>query len=103
MAIILRLRGYALLEAGTVAEAMIGLAHNPSWVLLDLMLPDGNGIEVVRRIRETNMTTKVCLVTGCEIEMQDEALKAGANCAIRKPVVMDTLFQKLSASDDEIL
>src|SRR5882724_2361804 len=37
---ILRLKGYAALEAGTVAEALVALMQRPDWVLLDLMLPD---------------------------------------------------------------
>ena len=100
MTTILKLHGYALLEAGTVAEAMIGLAHKPSWVLLDLMLPDGNGIEIIHRIRDAALPTRICLITGCEAEMQAEALKAGANCSIRKPLVLDTLFEKLAEYEE---
>lgn len=99
MAMLLRTRGYALLEAGTVAEAVIGLAHGPEWVLLDLMLPDGNGIDVVRRIRQAKMDTRICIISGCAIEIQHEALAEGANCLIRKPVMMNELFHILGSTD----
>src|SRR6266498_40043 len=47
---ILKRQGFVVSEAGTVAEAMRGLAAQPRWILLDLMLPDGCGINVLRRV-----------------------------------------------------
>src|SRR4051794_18766469 len=41
LTLLLRHRGFAVSEAGTIAEAVAGLAARPDWVLLDLMLPDG--------------------------------------------------------------
>src|SRR5262245_47560309 len=49
--LILKKRGFAVSEAGSVADAFRGLGppqhHPPEWVLLDLMLPDGSGIDVL--------------------------------------------------------
>jgi DNA-binding response OmpR family regulator len=61
---ILKRQGYTVSEAGTVAEAVELLARRPDWVLLDLMLPDGCGTEVLRRAREAG-GSRVCVVTGC--------------------------------------
>src|SRR5690349_17068127 len=49
LALLLRHRGFVVSEAGTIAEAVAGLAAGLDWVLLDLMLPDGCGFEVYRR------------------------------------------------------
>src|SRR5690348_17968305 len=48
MALILKRHGFAVCEAGTVAEAMAALGAKPGWVLLDLLLPDGCGIDVLK-------------------------------------------------------
>ena len=46
-------QGYRLVEAETAAEALIAATtHNPELILLDLGLPDGDGIDLTRRIRE---------------------------------------------------
>lgn len=96
LSLILRKKNFVLLEAGTIAEAMIGLTHRPSWVLLDLMLPDGNGVEVLHRIREVRMETKVCVITGCNCQVRDSALSAGADHAMSKPLDLDALIALLS-------
>src|SRR5580765_5623612 len=47
---ILRHQGFAVSEAGTVDQAILALAQRPRWILLDLMLPDGSGIDVLRKV-----------------------------------------------------
>ena len=73
-------------EADTVAGAIDGLANPPAFMLLDLMLPDGNGIDVLRHIRASNLPITVCVVTGCGTDMLDEATRAGADHAFTKPL-----------------
>jgi CheY-like chemotaxis protein len=59
---ILRRRGYAVFEAATIADALAWLADQPPhWMLLDLMLPDGCGIEILRKVRAARMTTRPAL------------------------------------------
>src|SRR5437870_3808469 len=72
IAVILASQGFAVSEAGTVAQALRALAEAsapPQWVLLDLMLPDGCGIEVIRALRQNGIGSKVCIVTGCSKEL----------------------------------
>src|SRR4051794_34133490 len=49
LAALLRRQGFAVSEAGTVGDAVRALAGRPDWVLLDVMLPDGCGLDVFRR------------------------------------------------------
>src|SRR5687768_15749687 len=65
IALILQRQGFAVSEAATVAEAMACLAaRTPAWMLLDLMLPDGCGSEVLRKVRKNRLPTKTCIITG---------------------------------------
>ena len=61
---LLRLKGFEAAVASTVAEAMRQLAWNPSCILLDLMLPDGNGAAILEYIREQHLPIKVAVTTG---------------------------------------
>ena len=84
-------------EVGTVAAAMAELARRPAWVLLDLMLPDGNGIDVLRRAREEKMSCTVCVITGCGTEAVDETMRAGADYAFTKPLNIQRLMALMTA------
>lgn len=92
------MRGFAVREAGTVREAHRELSAALSWVLLDLMLPDGNGLDVLRRIRREGVVVNVCVISGCCAEMLQEALACGADEALVKPIDADRLLQLLSAA-----
>jgi DNA-binding response OmpR family regulator len=85
-------------EAGTVAEALSELSREPAWILLDLMLPDGNGIDVLRRVRATKLSTTVCVITGCGSDMVDEATRAGAHHAFTKPLDVRRLMSIMTAA-----
>lgn len=56
--------GFETASAATLAEAVPLLAWPPDVMLLDLMLPDGNGLELLRRVREWGMNTRVVVATG---------------------------------------
>ena len=84
-------------EAATVAEAMTALADPFDWVLLDLMLPDGCGLDVLRRLRAAAAATKVCIVTGCGTELLDQARRAGAEHTFTKPLDVSELMTVLQA------
>ena len=64
IALLLRHSGFHATVAATVAGAMEQLSCNPAWVILDLMLPDGCGIEVLRFIRDRGLPVKVAVTSG---------------------------------------
>jgi len=95
---ILRRRGYLVVEAATVADALAWLADEPPhWMLLDLMLPDGCGIEILRKIRAARMRTKTCVITGCAAAMLNEAREAGAMHTFVKPLDVEQLVSLMGA------
>ena len=93
---ILRRQGYAVSESATLADAARDLADQPDWILLDLMLPDGSGIELIKKIRAERLTSRVCIITGCGPEMIQQARAAGAEHALTKPLDVDRLANVLS-------
>src|SRR5215813_3411148 len=83
----LREEGYGVLGALTSDEGLkLAILSRPELVLLDLDLPGTNGIELLKRIRSTNPTTRVIIVTGnADPALAREALKFGALAYIDKP------------------
>jgi len=79
--------GCRVLVAGTVSEANHTLEANAfDLVLCDLKLPDGNGIDVLRRVREVQPEVPVVILTAFgTVESAVEAMKAGAAEYITKP------------------
>jgi len=61
---LLQLKGFQATFAAGVAEAIQRLQQNPTCVLLDLMLPDGNGATVLEYIRTRQLPIRVAVTTG---------------------------------------
>ena len=64
MTALLRLSGYEPLPAASVSEGIEMLAWSPSCLILDLMLPDGNGSDVLAHIRQRRLPIRVAVTTG---------------------------------------
>lgn len=82
----LQAHGYRVLEAGTLGEAMMAVTtSNPEVVLLDLGLPDGTGLDLVRRVREWSRLPIVVISARGREQDKIEALDAGADDYLTKP------------------
>jgi DNA-binding NtrC family response regulator len=82
--------GYDVVEASTAAEAYDQLRGDVDLALLDFKLPDGNGIDILRRIKEQSPDTLVILMTAFStVENAVEAMKLGAYHYINKPFNLD--------------
>jgi DNA-binding response OmpR family regulator len=84
--------GYALRKAGYVALSATDLrsarqlAHDAALVVLDLMLPDGNGRELLEEMRSRGQTTPIIVLSSRDSEEDRvEALEAGADDYVTKP------------------
>lgn len=95
----LRRRGIACDGAGCAAEALTRLAADRyDVVLLDMLLPDQNGNEVLPTIKAQWPTITVIILTGhASVEAGRESLRHGAADYLMKPLEMETLFEKLTA------
>jgi len=89
-------RGYRLLEASTAAEGELAVAsHNPELVLLDLGLPDRDGIELARRLRTFTLAPILVLSARGREADKVEALDAGADDYLTKPFGVPELLARM--------
>jgi two-component system KDP operon response regulator KdpE len=97
--VILREAGYEVTEATTIEEALDSAAvRPPDAAIVDLMLPDGSGVELCRRLREwTQMPILVLSAVG-EEDAKVEALEAGADDYVTKPFGTRELVARLGAA-----
>jgi len=97
--VILREAGYDVIEAVTMQEALDRAAvRPPDAAIVDLMLPDGSGVELSRRLREwTSMPILVLSAVG-EEDAKVEALEAGADDYVTKPFGPRELVARLGAA-----
>lgn len=86
-------RGHRVTLAASVAEARESLAVAEFDVaLMDLMLPDGSGIDVLRAVREQELPTQVIVITGfATLATALEAMKLGAYDYITKPARLEEI------------
>jgi two-component system, OmpR family, KDP operon response regulator KdpE len=87
---------YRLLEAGTAAEAdTLATEHNPDLILLDLGLPDIDGIELTRRIREWSSIPIIVISARGRESDKVTALDAGADDYLTKPFGTNELLARM--------
>ena len=100
-ALILKKRGCAVSEAATVACALDALKAGPAydWVLLDLMLPDGCGIQVIDAMKAVGCPARICVITGCGWEMIRAARRAGAERTFTKPLAIEDLIALMAPAE----
>jgi diguanylate cyclase (GGDEF)-like protein len=97
LADILKIKGYEAPVAGSGAEAIAALSNGPvSLALIDLMLPDMPGLEVMKRIKAVSPLTEAIILTGhASMDTAIEATSQGAFSYLLKPYQMDTLLQTI--------
>ncbi len=91
--------GYAVLSAENLREAREHLARgSPDAIVLDIMLPDGNGLDFLKELRGSGIHTPVLMLTawnkGADIAC---GLAAGANDYLGKPFEYGVLLARLAA------
>lgn len=95
----LHARGYDVVEAATAADGLGAAAiEAPDLIVLDLGLPDGDGVEVCRRVREFSSCPIIVLSVETTDRRKIAALDAGADDFVVKPFSMPELLARMRAS-----
>src|SRR3954471_5344534 len=87
LASVLRYEGWEVMTAGDGAEAVrVGREFRPDAVLLDVMLPDSDGLEGLRRLREADPDVCVLFLTARDsVEDRVAGITAGGDDYVTKP------------------
>ena len=85
-----------LVMTATHGQTALRLAQacQPNLILLDIMLPDLNGIEVVYRLKQNQATARIPVIAVtalARLEDRDRLILAGCNSYISKPYILDDL------------
>jgi two-component system KDP operon response regulator KdpE len=90
---------YRVIEAETAARALIeARAHQPDAAIVDLGLPDGDGLEVIRAIRAWSRLPVLVLSARSSEAQKIAALDAGADDYVTKPFPAGELLARLRAA-----
>jgi two-component system KDP operon response regulator KdpE len=97
--VVLREAGFEALPAETVAEALqVATLRRPDAAILDVLLPDGDGVELCRSIREWSEMPIIVLSAVGEEDHKVRALEAGADDYVTKPFSPRELIARLQAA-----
>ncbi len=96
---LLRTAGYRVIETETAARAIVeARSHKPDLLLVDLGLPDADGLKVIRSVREWSPVPIVVLSARTMEAQKIEALDAGADDYVTKPFSAPELLARVRAA-----
>ncbi|MEZ4670272.1 MAG: response regulator [Anaerolineae bacterium] len=97
----LNLIGHEAVGALSGRQTWDKLAYEePDLILLDIMLPDDNGLDICRKLRQNESTSHlpIIMISAHFPPMTEEATTAGATGYLAKPIKLDALKAALSAA-----
>jgi DNA-binding response OmpR family regulator len=90
--------GYEVLEASSVSDARAALAKAPEILVLDVMLPDGSGVEFLQQLRAEGYGQPILVLTARDsVDDRVMGLDAGADDYLVKPFSFNELLARLRA------
>jgi two-component system cell cycle response regulator DivK len=93
---VLRATGYRTLEASTAGQALVlATEHGPALVLLDIRLPDMDGLDVLRRLRMDERTASIPVLAVTAQAMKGDSerfMEAGFDGYLSKPLDIDEVL-----------
>lgn len=95
----LQAEGYEVLRAGRIEEAREALKKDPDLILLDVMLPDGNGYDFCKEVRKFNEQIPIIFLTAVGEEANIvQGLEIGADDYVTKPYRVKELLSRIAAN-----
>jgi two-component system cell cycle response regulator DivK len=96
---LLQVSGYHTLEAMNVADGVaMAAAHRPDLILMDVQLPDGDGVAALERVRAQpglDLTTVVALTAFAMREDRERLLAAGFDGYMSKPIEIRAFLEQV--------
>ncbi len=104
MARALEARGFDVRVAASLKDADTLLAHDtPEFVVLDLRMPDGNGLDLIPRLKQADPETRIIVLTGYgSIATAMEAVRRGATDYLTKPVDADDIVSAFARAGSPV-
>lgn len=95
--------GFTVITADSALNALKSIEESrPHIIILDINLPDSNGLALLKTIKETSPNVIVIMITGCaDIQSTVEAMKRGALDYLEKPIDFDKLKALLDTTKGE--
>jgi CheY-like chemotaxis protein len=98
--ILLKARGYEVVEASTGKEAMDYLdSHNPDLILMDIQLPNVDGLELTKKIKSNDKTKDIPIIAVTAYAMKgdkERILESGCDAYVSKPIDTQELPQLIA-------
>lgn len=95
----LQAEGYEVIHAGKIDDARKALEEEPDLILLDVMLPDGNGYDFCREVRSFNVQVPIIFLTAVGEEVNIvQGLELGADDYVTKPYRVKELLSRIAAN-----
>lgn len=98
----LRAKGYKVVEAKDGREGVTQANRsNPDLILMDLAMPELDGVEATRQIRQRNVFARTpifAISAYATHDVKDDALAAGCNEVLAKPLDLDSLLGKIHSA-----
>jgi DNA-binding NarL/FixJ family response regulator len=93
---VLKGAGCVVSTAATLAGALAMLQDDPDIAILDLSLPDGNGLEVLREVRSAGRRARVVVIAGTsDPAVLNPALALRPDLVLARPIDVDRLLEAL--------
>lgn len=93
---LLKLNGFQVADVATAADAIACLSERPLCVLLDLMLPDGNGSAVLDHIRRLRLPIRVAVTSGAA-DWESMLQESRPDAYFGKPLQFDKIVRWLTS------
>ena len=94
---LLMAKGFEVKLAMTLREARKALEVMPDLIILDIHLPDGNGLDFLRELRKTSNVPVIALTNSKEEQDMVEGLASGCDDYIPKPYTFSVLYARIEA------